>query len=170
MTTPHISDGGRTRDPLATMPTSPSTAIPGGPSGEVAEVTLTIETTEHGRQVVRGWHLTRDLPGLVLHRQFQRETHWRITHLASGRTIDENLTFATAVEATQFLAWMVAGAPLPGDRRLVVDWTLRADELERQHPHLRREIKARVKLWLDRRRRREERRRERVVTNQQRSA
>ncbi len=172
MTTPqHISDGGRTRDPLATVPTSPSPALPGGPSGEVDEITLLIETTEHGRQPVRGWHLTRDLPGLVLHRQFQRETHWRVSHIASGRCLDENLTFPTAVEATQFMAWLAHGAPVPpGDRRLEVDWTLRMDELQERHPNLRREIKARVKRWLDRRRMREQRRQARVIDNLARSA
>ena len=131
---------------------------------EVREIELEIETTEYGRQRVRGWELTRALPGLVLHRQFMRETRWRVSHVASGRCLHENLTFATAVEATQFMAWLVQGAPLPPRGTvLAVDWTAGMVVLEAKHPRLRDEITKRAALWCDRQRKREARRRARVV-------
>lgn len=140
------------------------TPLMDGTADEVVEREFLIATQEHGLQMVRGWELTRSLPGLALHRQWQKETHWRISHIPSGRCLDENLTFSTATEATQFMAWLVSGAPLtPEHRPLVIDWTLSMEELQRRHPALRRDIKARTKRWLDRRRRRDERRRERVL-------
>lgn len=136
----------------------------GGAPPRVEEIRLTIQTAEYGAQVVPAWTFPDAVPGLALHHQFGNERKWRISHIASGMCF--NLTFVTLLEATQFLAWMAQGAPIPPhEDRIELDWQLSLDALTRLRPGLKRAVKVRVERWLDRRRKREARRLEREAVD-----